>query len=483
MAKNEKKEKAPKAKGGKSSLWSFLKTFIFALLLALLVRIFIFEIFKIPSCSMEPTLIGIDLSRGDRVGVNKLAYTFGSVKRYDVIVFESPSSVDGKITSRDIIKRVVGMPGEELSLVAGDAYANGKVAPKPLKVQDSIWIPIYSEDFSTNVWQRFWQVGSGDWSVDPKMGYLKGTGGTIRYHHWEQALKGGKAVYSAITDAYPRIATLPEAVCPFDGEKFNPRYFDCYSDEDLDTGRLDRGFVCPKCGKRFPYEGGRHDQSQPVVGDPEVAVPFWLGGRSVVGDLQYSAEITPRVRSGRISILIGRGRQGSLGFETYTLDLAIGAGEPPVLRTPDSSVQLGESARLQSDVTYKVRFALWDGRIFATVNGVQIVDAEYRLTGKELIGNAIELSLTDKTTADFDNVTIGRDIYYIAIDMRGKNPNQTGPGKYAVPAGKYFMLGDNSPASSDCRYGMPPVRPEDIVGRAFCVLWPPSSWKFLPGGE
>ena len=113
-----------------------LKTLIYAVAIALVVRTFLFEPFNIPSGSMKPTLLV-----GDYLFVSKFAYgysrysipfglplfagrIFASLpKRGDVVVFKLPS--DNKT---DYIKRVVGLPGDRLQVMEGVLYINGVAA-------------------------------------------------------------------------------------------------------------------------------------------------------------------------------------------------------------------------------------------------------------------------------------------------------------------------------------------------------------------
>lgn len=90
-----------------------------ALVLALLVRTFAFQTFWIPSSSMSVTL-----ETGDRVLVNKLSYRFGDPARGDVIVFERPPGEAGEI--EDLIKRVIGLPGERVSIMDGSVYIDSR---------------------------------------------------------------------------------------------------------------------------------------------------------------------------------------------------------------------------------------------------------------------------------------------------------------------------------------------------------------------
>lgn len=90
-----------------------------AILLALIVKVFLLQAFYIPSLSMYPTL-----HEGDRVLVNKLSYKLHDVNRGDVIVFERPAS-ETSSNIPDLIKRVVGLPGESVSFDNGSVYING----------------------------------------------------------------------------------------------------------------------------------------------------------------------------------------------------------------------------------------------------------------------------------------------------------------------------------------------------------------------
>lgn len=95
-----------------------------ALILAFLVRTFAFQTFWIPSGSMSPTL-----QVNDRVIVNKLSYTFDGPSRGDVIVFERPPNESGDI--KDLIKRVIGLPGDHVAVHDDAVYINGRKLNEP----------------------------------------------------------------------------------------------------------------------------------------------------------------------------------------------------------------------------------------------------------------------------------------------------------------------------------------------------------------
>ena len=95
-----------------------------ALLVAFVIKTFLLQAFYIPSLSMAPTL-----KVNDRVLVNKLSYDLHDVNRGDVVVFESPPS-EGSVT-KDLIKRVIGLPGETVEARDGRIVINGQVLDEP----------------------------------------------------------------------------------------------------------------------------------------------------------------------------------------------------------------------------------------------------------------------------------------------------------------------------------------------------------------
>ncbi len=96
-----------------------------ALVIALVIKTFLLQAFYIPSSSMVSTL-----NVGDRVLVNKLSYKVHDVHRGDIIVFERPEGeADSQIT--DLIKRVIGLPGDTVEGQNGRVVINGEPLDEP----------------------------------------------------------------------------------------------------------------------------------------------------------------------------------------------------------------------------------------------------------------------------------------------------------------------------------------------------------------
>ncbi len=111
---------------------------VVAVLVAVLLRAFVVQTFYIPSGSMEPTL-----QVGDRILVNKLSYHLHGVDRGDIVVFSRPPAENcGGPEVNDLVKRVVGLPGDVLSLSGGYVYVNGK------KLDES-WLPASEQGITT----------------------------------------------------------------------------------------------------------------------------------------------------------------------------------------------------------------------------------------------------------------------------------------------------------------------------------------------
>ncbi len=94
----------------------WVEPIIIAVILALIIRTWIVQAFKIPTGSMRPTLM-----EGDRIMVNKFIYKFKKPEKGDVVVFISPED-----KKKDFIKRLVGLSGESLEISNGTVLIDDK---------------------------------------------------------------------------------------------------------------------------------------------------------------------------------------------------------------------------------------------------------------------------------------------------------------------------------------------------------------------
>jgi len=137
-AGRDKRERAERESGGFfAELFDIVRTVVYALLIALVVRVFFFQPFTIPSASMEPNLY-----EGDYIVVSKWSYGYSRhsmpwspplfegrllshmAERGDIVVFKRPNN-DGQGYT-DYIKRVIGLPGDTVQMISNRLYINGE---------------------------------------------------------------------------------------------------------------------------------------------------------------------------------------------------------------------------------------------------------------------------------------------------------------------------------------------------------------------
>jgi signal peptidase I len=97
-------------------------------------RAWVVQPFWIPSASMEPTLHGCPGCNADRLLVDKLSYHLHAVHRGDVVVFSRPPKVPS--TDADLVKRVIGLPGESVRASGGIVYIDNRALTEPYVAPD-----------------------------------------------------------------------------------------------------------------------------------------------------------------------------------------------------------------------------------------------------------------------------------------------------------------------------------------------------------
>ncbi len=103
--------------------------------IAFLVRSFAIETFYVPSGSMTPTLV-----TGDRILVDKLPWVRDNIHRGDIIVFRRVPA-DPQLQDADLVKRVIGLPGETISSKGDTIFINGRPLPER-------WLPPLANAYS-----------------------------------------------------------------------------------------------------------------------------------------------------------------------------------------------------------------------------------------------------------------------------------------------------------------------------------------------
>jgi signal peptidase I len=117
----------------KSTLREYFESIVIAVILALFIRTFVVQAFKIPTGSMEENLLIGDhllvnkfVFGPTRIGAERTVLPVGTIRRRDVVVFKYPVEPE-----RDFIKRVIGLPGETVEVREKKVYVNGAPLDEP----------------------------------------------------------------------------------------------------------------------------------------------------------------------------------------------------------------------------------------------------------------------------------------------------------------------------------------------------------------
>src|SRR5579883_2348887 len=112
-------EKTTNSSRAHLKLW--VRDFIISILASFFIITFLYQPVKVEGTSMQP-----ELRDQDRLFVNKFAYNFEKISRGDVVVFYYPRD-----PSKSYIKRVIGLPGDNIQIRDGRVYVNGELLDEP----------------------------------------------------------------------------------------------------------------------------------------------------------------------------------------------------------------------------------------------------------------------------------------------------------------------------------------------------------------
>lgn len=397
---------------------------------------------------------------GDRILVTKFAYEFSDPRRWDVVVFKYPE--DAKT---NYIKRLVGLPGETISIAGGDIWTHqGAEAPRiARKPPDTLLAMLQcvndSRFVSPELRKANWPLSWSDWSrpdAEPACLWKTDDSGRsfsvacadpaasamLRYRHFLPSAEEWLAM--------KRQETLPDPV--------RPRIIDDFQ----------------------PYNA--------------IATrPHW------VGDLAIEFELENRGDGGSLALdLVEAGKAHRCVFNLATGDVrltikAADSREEPKARTP-----------VHGKGSWRILFANVDDELSLFVNGRRIEfdrptiwmrsieDAETAQPydgeiepGRNESGDLAPVGIkATGASVRVANLRVLRDVYYIgALDV-GSRPGELIERdrlEFPLEADQFFVLGDNSAASKDGRMWIQGHHVDRglLVGKALAIFWPhavPASW-------
>ncbi|MHC4947482.1 MAG: S26 family signal peptidase [Planctomycetota bacterium] len=467
-----------------------IQSLVVAFVLAMTFRGFVTEGFVIPTGSMAPTLkgqhllmrseetgsvfaVGLDLQdtppriqriadpmigptatgflgpeggmhrrMGDRILVLKCIYPFADPDRYDIVVFKNPTNPNGE--AGNYIKRLVGLPNEKIWLADGDVFAGPAADPdraddyaiqrKPEHVQRAVWQPVYHSDFTPvhpddDRLARSWQ------------------GAPWRGDGWEAE----RGTYRTFEDGPTMLAWSGREV-----SDWTP-----YNMLTAGTGR-----------QHYP------------LSDVRVAAAITPAADGLV--TRYELEAREHVFTFTVDTVAATATVAMRPLE---------GDDPPVERTV--SIDRPRAGRV-----FNVEFWHVDQALAIFLDGRRVVDLTYDWKPADRIEHAVGASLDrwrlrfpflranapmmrwhfEGSPAELHRIRVDRDLFYLPARLKPRpqvnRPVIEGPAFGTHPdhpavlgPDQFFMLGDNSPASSDSRlWGRPhPVVAHQIDPAPFVV--------------
>lgn len=460
---------------------------------------------------------------GDRILVNKYLYAFSDPERWDVVVFKFPG--DAKV---NYIKRLVGLPGENLRIYQGDVFASQKAASedtdyeiirKPPEKVLAMRQLVHDTDYDPAEldaagWPLRWhsspESGPTAWKLD------KTVSGKIAQQRYSVEATGDADSWLRYENIVPTYEDWKEIAASKRSGNKQPLFSDAI--------RAKRRRLITDAN---PYDG-RVDRLQ--MDFNSLAINPKKEGLHWVGDLLLEADIEIESAQGELLLdLVEGARHFTCRIDLSTGEATLSAGDLADYR-PKATTSLKGSGK------HRVAFTNFDDRLLLWVDGdVVSFDTDTAFDANKVFGSRerIIAATSAKDLGDFAPAGIGargakvavsrlelwRDIYYIADDYKrmrvpfdpvtdfnhpfdsalynlASDPNlwqrfgERNKADFALNNEQLFVMGDNSAESSDARLwagntdrgrpGGPYLERRLLIGKALCVYWP-HSWNRIPG--
>lgn len=385
------------------SIMENVEALAIAIVMALILKYFLIEAYKIPTGSMQPQIMG-DPPTGvfDRVLVNKLVYLLRGPERFEVVVFRNPLW-----QRQNYIKRLVGFGGERVTIRNGDLFITPKGAgPEQEKIArkpDSVWHAVRKDLLPerhgvVDLTQHFETQGSA--TIDSRGVVLKPAAGETA------SIKTRAGIRDHYLDGY------------------HPKWVEAYQDPAT--------------------AAGGHGSFANVVGNDVTDVEFAADVTPEAGATAFFVEIREAGRTHRLELAIGTGKstlETDSGPNSFLVEK-----EAPVATLP----------LLPVGTTTRVSLRNVDDELVIELDDRVVLRRPYVTRGVDFEADPnTQKGFTTSVTAGARGGIVGltdlglwRDIHYLAD---GNWSHGARSAVYTVPDGEFMVLGDNTQNSWDCR--------------------------------
>jgi signal peptidase I len=376
---------------------------------------------KCPSCGYYiPATEKREVFNGDRILVLKCIYQIFEPQRWDVVVFKNPR--DPKVS---YIKRLIAKPGETVEIIDGDVYINGRIARKPVMVQDELWSVVYDNDYQP----------------------VKADIARFNGKPWKQPFENTSGSKWQVDQEHPTVFTLdgkPDEASTLRYNTFRGNNFLAgYSYNAV--GFLRGTEQCSDLKVRFHVDAQQGSR---------------MGASLSKYEWTYKAMVSDD------SMVISRSRGGS---PEVPLAVANGAFYRP-----------GERSFSFVNADHKLVLEYDGHKLEADMGSDPNSMGEVPQSPTES-----EATILGAGKMSISHVALCRDEHYLSTNFMGMTGRACRGKPFALKADEFLVLGDNSPNSDDCRwwvtesvgndgkhYRMGVVPRDYLVGKAVFVYWP-----------
>lgn len=449
-----------------------------------------------PNCGQP----GIDISdvprnHGDQLLVNKQAYLYQDPQRWDVIVFRNPAR-----PTEAYVKRLVGLPGEQIQIVDGDVVIDGKIARKSYQEQLATRILVHDHSHlpaNDDGFQPHWELATTEQRSEDRTraGWeaiangFQFRGGDVRrpdkepfdwveYHHWIRS--GGNHETSVHLEQWP--ADVNTAAVPPSGLRFDSKtgefsvtgtlsasaaqqLLELTDDPEFRNAVLDlyQASHIVNVSDAYGYNPGDEAGPPNPVRDLMVSADVVIDG----GSGEFVIEMTDGVMIYHVVFDYIR-REVSLFEESLQPGLEMNA-EPKGTEWKTDPVAIASWPKSIPKSGGKIEISLIDRQVLIAMNG-QVVMLPWEL-GNEGASHPARIPVrfgARGLNVKVDQLKLYRDIYYTNSRSRHAVVRPC-----ELKKDEFFVLGDNSPVSHDSRrWNTPAVHRTLLIGKPFLVHLP-----------
>jgi signal peptidase I len=385
-----------------------------------------------PNCEHRFSLAEARDLSGDRLLVDKNVYNLRPPRRWEMVVFRCPDP-DPKEFGKPYVKRLIGLPGETITIIDGDIYVNGLICRKGLAEIRETMVPLFDMNYAPkpNGWADRWIITS---SADPRL-----PAGEPPPAAEGPALQGTTLILDA--------ADAPQSMVGVTYRNWN---LDDRKEEPIRVWSA--------------YDGAPRRSFGPLPAAHDFVLTCEL---EVTDTTTAEARFACRLLD---------------GADAVSAELAVGprgTGQAQLVREHHGELGAAGGVGLVPGQRHQLEFAFVDRQVFLALDGKLVVPAAELAPapGRGEVRRPLQLGARGCRVVVRD-LQLHRDIHYTQYGEHGtRHPTTLGPGEY-------FVLGDNSGNSQDSRKWPSPAVPEaDFIGKPFLIHQPLRPTRATVGGR